>query len=235
VEGLHIEEYARFGTGEPWVARLMFGLPELVYAVPAFGSTRDDFRAKLGEVFESLGMAFEALRDLRARTTSGVAALDVERAYESFYGHVWRAYKDRFQTAMRVLGLDIGFLFQKDAKFEAAAGALVEGHPELHDLVTLMRRDRAEFKKALSHYRNTYLEHRVTEPDPRLVAAFHRLDSAENMFENVWHAIEDYVALYVIANLPPFIQVIEVPEEERDASRPTRFQFQVLDLPDTAD
>lgn len=213
----------------------MLGLPELVYAVPAFGSTRDDFMGKLGEVFESLGMAFEALRDLRAWTAAGAAALDIERTYESFYGHLWRAYKDRFQRAMRILGLDIGFLFQNDANFEAAARALVEDRAELHDLVTLMHRDRAEFKKALSYYRNTYLEHRVSEPDPRLVAAFHRLDSAENMFENVWQAIEDYVALYVIANLPPFIQVVEVPEGERNAARPTRFQFQVSGLPGSAD
>ncbi len=60
-----VEHYANFGTGEPWVARLVLGLQELVYAVPAFGATRDAFMNELGEVFESLGMAFEELRSLR--------------------------------------------------------------------------------------------------------------------------------------------------------------------------
>lgn len=49
-----VEQYANFGTAEPWVARLVLGLQELVYAVPAFGATRDAFMNELGDVFESL-------------------------------------------------------------------------------------------------------------------------------------------------------------------------------------
>ena len=62
-----VERYANFGTAEPWVARIMLGLPELVFAVPAFGMTRDAFVNELGEVFESLGFAFQELRQLRER------------------------------------------------------------------------------------------------------------------------------------------------------------------------
>jgi hypothetical protein len=80
-------------------------------------------------------------------------------------------------------------------------------------------------------YRNDYLEHRVAEPDAKMIAAFHRLGSAEATFENVWQAMEDYVALYVIASLPPEIQVVEIPEAERDPSRPTRFGFAIPGLP----
>jgi hypothetical protein len=97
------------------------------------------------------------------------------------YGYLWTAYKDRFQAAMKPLGLDIGFLYQKDAAFEKRAAELVADRPELSDLVDLMRRDRQEFQKALASYRNTHLEHRTGDPDPR-VASFHRLDSAETMF-----------------------------------------------------
>jgi hypothetical protein len=53
------------------------------------------------------------------------------------------------------------------------------------------------------------------------------------MFENVWQAIEEYVALYVIANLPPGIQLIEVPDDQRDPSRPTRFRFALTQTPDS--
>jgi hypothetical protein len=117
-----VEHYANFGTGEPWVARLVLGLQELVYAVPAFGATRDAFMNELGEVFESLGMAFEELRSLRKQASEGGApALDVARSYASLYGYLWQAHKDRFQTAMKPLGLDIGFLFQSDVNFEKRA------------------------------------------------------------------------------------------------------------------
>jgi hypothetical protein len=225
--------YANFGTGEPWVARIVLGLQELVYAVPAFGATREAFMNELGEVFESLGIAFEELRGLRKLVADKAPALDVARAYASLYGYLWQAYKDRFQAAMRALGLDIGFLFQNDANFEKGVAELVAARPELADIVDLMRRDRTDFQTKLSEYRNDYLEHRVENPDPNLTAKFHRLDSAENMFENVWQAIEDYVVLYVIANLPSPIQLIEIPEEQRDPTRPTRFQFALLNQPET--
>jgi hypothetical protein len=229
-----VEYYANFGTGEPWVARIVLGLKELVYAVPSFGATREAFMNELGEVFESLGMAFEELRDLRKLTAEDAPALDITRVYASLYGYLWQAYKDRFQAATKALGLDIGFLFQNDANFEKGATRLVAVRPELVDVINVMRRDRSDFQTKLSKYRNDYLEHRVEKPDPKLIAQFHRLDSAENTFENVWQAIEDYVALFVIASLPPAIRVIEIPEELRDPSRPTRFRFALQHAPGTA-
>jgi|SRR6266542_3652421 len=104
MEDFKIELYANFGTGKPWVARLMLGLKDLVYAVPAFGETRDEFMNEMGEVFESLGMAFEELRSLRKQTAEAAPALDVARSYASLFGYLWQAYKDRFQAAMKASG-----------------------------------------------------------------------------------------------------------------------------------
>lgn len=219
-----VEHYANFGTGEPWVSRLMIGVRELVFAVPAFGRTRDDFMEEFAQGFESLGMAFEEVRDLQRRSAAGAPALDLNRSYANLYGLLWQAYKDRFQKAMKALGVDIGFLFQNNAKFEKGAAALVEGNPKLTDLVDLMRNDRAEFQQALAAYRNDYLEHRAAQIDPRL-GAFHRLDSAETTFRNVWQAIEDYVAITVKAHLPPSLLLDEIPESERDPARQVRFRF----------
>ncbi len=226
-----VEHYADFGTKEPWVARLMLGLQELVFMVPAFVETRDDFMNELGEVFESLGMAFEELRTLRKRVAEGASVLALTKSYETLYGHLWQAYRDRFPAVMRALGLDIGFTHKNDAQFEKGATRLLARRPELADLVDLMRRDRADFQNRLAEYRNTYLEHRKRRVDPKLLADFHHPGSAENTFENVWRAIEDYVVLYVIANLPPAIHAVEIPEEERDPTRPTRFRFAIEGLP----
>lgn len=232
MSGFKIEKYADWGTGEPWVARIIIGLKDLTFAVPAFGSTRDAFMIEMGDVFESLGKAFEDLRMLRHLTAQKDASvIPLVGTYESLYSHLWRAYKGRFQKAMKTLGLDIGFLFRPDGKFEAGAAKLLTTQPELGDLVDLMRRDRAEFQHRLATYRNDYLEHQTAHPDPKMVGAFHQLSSAENMFENVWQAIEDYVALYVVVSLPPSVQLVEIPEGERDRSRPTRFTFQ-WHLPD---
>jgi hypothetical protein len=92
LDGFKVEHYANFGTGEPWVARTIIGLPELLFGVPAFASGREEFRNELGAVFETLGMAFEELRELRRRIAEGAPALDLNRSYANLYGLLWQAY-----------------------------------------------------------------------------------------------------------------------------------------------
>lgn len=230
MKGFVVERYADFGSGEPWVARLMLGLQELVFVVPAFAGSRDEFMNELGEVFEALGMAFEELRALRKQVAEGAAVIVVTKTYETLYGHLWRTFRDRFPAVMNAIGLDIGFTYKNDAQFEKGASQLLARRPELNDLVDLMRRDRADFQNRLADYRNAYLEHRKRKVDPKLLEDFHHPGSAENAFENVWQAMEDYVVLYVIANLPTGFHVVEIPNEERDSTRPTRYRLAVEGL-----
>jgi Protein of unknown function (DUF1232) len=62
-----VEHYANSGTEEPWLARLVLRLQEPVYEGPAFGAICDAFMNELGQVFESLGIAFEELRAFGSR------------------------------------------------------------------------------------------------------------------------------------------------------------------------
>jgi hypothetical protein len=167
----------------------MMGLPRIVNAVPALASRREAFQTALGETYEALAMAFNDLRQIqRLEADENAPALDRAKAYENLYGHLSQAYKDRFQKLMLALGYDVGFLFQKDAAFEKGAAKLLEHHPELGDLVEMMRRDRADFQKRLGEYRNDCIEHRK-DVDPKLVKALHRPDVAQAMFDNVWQAL----------------------------------------------
>jgi hypothetical protein len=50
------------------------------------------------------------------------------------------------------------------------------------------------------------------------------------MFESVWEAIEDYVVLFTIANLPPALRIIEISGPQRDPARPIRFQVVPVNL-----
>jgi hypothetical protein len=51
-----------------------------VYAIPAFGETRDEFMYEMGEVFESRGMAVEELRTRGKRAAEAAPALDISRS-----------------------------------------------------------------------------------------------------------------------------------------------------------
>jgi hypothetical protein len=89
----------------------------------------------------------------------------------------------------------------------------------------MIRQDRTDWQGALARYRNDHWEHRKTI-DPKLVAVFHRPDSAAKIFENVWQAIEDIVVLFLLRPLaPPGIALVEVPEGERNPAMPKRFKF----------
>ena len=137
---------------------------------------------------------------------------------------MWQAYKDRFQKALRALGVDFGFYWDNDSKFEKGAEALLAEQPQFAQLVDLMRDYRENFHNALGYYRNTYLEHRQTDVDPRMLQSFHRLEAAEDTFEKVWRAVEAIVAAIVVAHLPDPLVLVEIAEEERDPARPERFR-----------
>jgi hypothetical protein len=222
-----VELRAEFGSGEPSVARVLLQWQRLVNGVPDFGETRNDFHLAQAEVFTTLGMAFQVLRSLREKVAADAPTLELEESYAALYGFLWQAYKDRFQTAVRALGVDLGFFWDKDAKFEKGAAALVADKPELTTLVDLMRHYRTTFHSALAYYRNTYLEHRDAKVDPRMLASFHELDAAEETFTDVWRAIETIVAALVSAHLPNGFALAEIPEAERDPARPERFRIVV--------
>jgi hypothetical protein len=156
--------------------------------------------------------------------------LTTENRYETFYGHLWRAYKDRFPLLMKALGLDVSFLFGKDVNFERGTAELLAQRLELEDLVTLMRANR-EFQTWLGNYRNLWLEHRTHPADQRALDALYRPDSAATMFDNVWQAVENYVVLYTKAHMPPTIHLSEIAEADRNPDCPVRFQFHILNLP----
>jgi hypothetical protein len=229
MSGFEVERYADFGSGEPWVARVLLQWQGLVNAVPAFGETRDAFHLAQGEVFETLGMAFHSLGKLRDSIAKDAPVLEIEEGYAAVYGYLWQAYKDRFQKALLALGFDFGFFWDKDAKFEKGAEAMVAAHPELASLIDLMRHYRSTFHNALGYYRNTYLEHRdAAKVDPRMLVSFHRLDAAEATFTNVWRAIEAIVAELVATHLPDGFSLVEIPEVQRDPARPERFRIAVV-------
>jgi hypothetical protein len=190
---------------------------------PCFPDQHDAFVVALQELVDALGKAFLALRDFQALAGQTVPTMTTENAYETFYGHLWRAYKGRFPPVMATLGPGVGFLFQTDSNFEKGATDLVAERPDLTDLVQQMRADRQQFQNDLDDYRQ-HVEHQ-RPVDERLLARFLRPDSPATMFNNVWQAVEEDVALYVQANLSPSMEIWEILEAERDSACPIRFKL----------
>ena len=227
---MRIEPYANFGTGEVWVSRVMLGLLTVVDATTV--PKRDEVKEAIAVVFEALTAAFNDLRTLRELVGRGdTPATEITAAYSGFYVHLWRAYKDRFQKSVPpALGYDIGFLWGNEATFETGATAFAAAHPEVDPgLVAMMRKDRRDWQNDLALFRNEHLEHQ-RPVDRALLEKFYRLDSAETSFENVWQAIEDITVQLLIPYVPAGVELVEIPEDQRDPVVPQRFGFRVPGL-----
>ena len=217
---------ASFGTGEPWVARVVIALPELLDATPLEPESKEEARRAIGLIHEELGMASQTLRDVeRLAAQPSAAELELLRAYTDLYDHLWRAYKDRFPKLACALGYDIGFLFQKQATFEARLEQFVAENPGLPaDFAAMLARGRASWQNGLALFRNEVLQHRHVV-DPRLVRVLLRPDSARTVFDNVWQAIEDIATCFISLALPPIVALDQIPERDRDTSCPRRFRL----------
>jgi hypothetical protein len=226
--GLEVRLYANYGTGEPWMARLGVGLPELIDGCELDNAARQAAKSKLYLVVDAVGMAFEALREIeRLASDSQAPELPLGKAYANLYGHLWQARKDRWQKVAAVLGYNVGFIFQADAEFELGALAFSKSHPNVDAaFVDMARQDRATWQNALATIRNEHLEHRA-QVDPRLIQAFFRPDSARTTFDNVWQAIEEATMLLLESLLPGGVEIVEIREADRDPSCPKRYGFDV--------
>lgn len=227
-----VEHLANFGTGEPWVTRLMVDLPAIVDVTTV--ENRDQTKEAFAATFRALVDAYNDLRELRRiEADVNVPVSEREVAYSAFYVHLWRAFKDRFQREVPVaLGYEIGFLWRSDKDFEAGAVRFLDDCPEIDpQLVAMMRDDRRTWANKLALFRNEGLEHK-SELDPAFVASFYTLAAAELAFENVWRAIEDISVMLLVPHLAPGITLVEIPEAECDPAMPRRYGFTVAGLLD---
>jgi len=112
-------QFATVGASEEFIEVFSGELLELLGASFIFGEERDAVKAAITTVLvEGLMPAFEHLRKIRLSVTHRIPELNRRQLYEDFARVLWHAYKDLFQKAVLLLGFDIGFQFDTEAKFK---------------------------------------------------------------------------------------------------------------------
>jgi hypothetical protein len=215
---------ADVGTSEPFLARLTLGLVEILNAT-SFARREEITSGLMNMTTECLIPAFLSLRVLRRIAGSpDEPLLTKTKQFDDMCKSLWSAYKDRMQSVTRLMGYDIGFLFQKDSVFEEGCKEFVKVHPEVsEELIARMKGNRATWQPELARFRNDYLEHQKIQRED--VAAFYSLPRAEETFRNVWITVEEILVLLMAAGLHPMTCLREIPENERNPSNPLRFGF----------
>src|SRR5262249_28000974 len=203
------------GSGEPFVSRIALELSDVLNAM-FVQNNEDEVRAKQAKeelqnlVLECLIPAFLSLRELRQSVGKQVPILTALKHFNDMYRTLWTAYKDRMQTIVKMLGFNIGFLFENDQKFEKGCAQFLADnpriHPKFHDM---LKRDRDSWQNRMSKLRNDVLEHKTRKPED--FPEFYTLQGAEVAFDNVWLAIEDILAELAASRFSNQFCLIEIP------------------------
>ena len=198
-------------------------------------------RAASKEIRELTDGHFKEVRDgacvtRRGSTTHIEKSIDpqLRKQTETFLNSAGRALKS-MQAVMRLLGIEIGSLYQKETSFERGIEKLKKTLPEL---TAYLLATRARWSERLSNARNA-LEHegwtlpRVGYEDrggilnaiePRVngepVSQF-----AEKIFERLACFIEELSVHALQRRLMTGISVTELPLSERDSKVPERFRL----------
>lgn len=253
-EQFFVQKVGDEGTASPHIARLMLGLLTLrdqVYTEDeagrlAFDRLFEAMHQSLSTCRENVADLTRLWRDHVGGVTSGelverggqvirvTDSIDkpLRREVADFLTSAVRVSKDNLQNLARLLGVEIGFLFQKPAAFESGLAQLGRTDPRLADYLRQTRGWSEELvlaRNAIEHDgwvlpRVKYGTSRETvapeEPEIRGVPVTR---FAERMLDRTCCLVEDLVAYLLMARFDEKITLTSVPPANRTPNSPLRF------------
>lgn len=249
-----IQKAADEGSQSPFMARILIGILRLrdaVYPKPADRGTFDKrYDVATSALFTARAAAEEVQRLWSeharkvasgeiARVAAGAIRIDesieqeFRRQVETFLNAAVRAVKQGMQEVGAELGVDIGFLFKKQAAFDAGVAALETTDAPLAAYLRLTRSSWSEVlverRNAVEHfgwvlpnarYRQTINGVEAAEPeiDGRAASAF-----VACMFDRVTCFVEEFTAHCLQLRLAPEITITEIGRADRVEEMPERF------------
>jgi len=226
-----ITHFANISGSEEFLVQLVMEMPEIVDASTIYEPERQMLKeAILAISVDGLMPAFEDLKKIKASVSQKIPELNRRQLYETFAIELWRSYKDLMQRAAKLMEPEIGFLFQEDSNFEKGLIKWGQKQPDVARAVApYLRKQRTTWQNELCTFRN-YLEHK-NDTDPAVYEDRYAPAHAEMLFEAVWRATADILAILVSLHLPDGTVLIEIPLEQRQPLRLRRFCFAVQGLP----
>lgn len=247
-----VQKFADEGTGTPFVARIFYGQMKLAEGLGA--TDRESFlkahkllMTTAMEIRDAANDVARTWKDYKRRIDEGSIVerqrgqihvtehidRQLGRLTSDFLTGATRSFKDRMQRVSRALGLNIGCLYQEQAKFERG---LAELQTSDAPLAAYIRQARA-WSHALVTTRNN-LDHgdwelpraiinevdgRVTVTEP-LIEKTPVTQWVADMTDRILCLIEDIVAHGIQKNMPEGVTLTEIPIAQRSPELPLRFQ-----------
>jgi hypothetical protein len=221
-----IQHFANVGTGERFV-RETLELFDVLNGSLIVEPQRQAAKDAIGAILtDGLVPTFLELKGIRETRQQELPLADRFQQYEDFARKLWKSYKDLMQRAAATMGFDIGFLFQKESKFEEGLKTFRQENPAAPaGLETYLREVRRLWQNDLAQFRNGFLEHQEgSRQDHR---KFYDPDFVEELFAAVPRVIGDVLVMLMNLKMPSRVQVVEHRDEIHGPGWPNRFRFHI--------
>lgn len=218
-----VAPFANVGTDEAFVREIL-EVEEILQGTLIDGSQREQVKSAIMTILmDGLVPAFMELRTIRAPETAKLPLAERFQPYEDFARKLWKAYKDLTQRAAEAMGFDIGFLYQKDTKFEEGVKNFRSDWPALlRGVEEFLKQTRIEWQNQFSTFRNSFVEHQKGERKD--FKKFYDNGVVEKLFESVWGTIVDILVILMSLKLPPGVHLV-VNDPKVHGPWPRRFRW----------
>jgi hypothetical protein len=229
-----VMKLADVGTDERFV-RETLELFDLLNGTMIEGKRREESRDAIGTILtDGLIPTFLELRGIRESKNRDLPLLDNLQLYEDFARKLWKTYKDLTQRAVAAMGFDIGFLYQKESKFEEGMKAFRAANPAVSpNFESYFRQVRDLWQNELAQFRNGFLEHQ--QGNRKDFQKFYDADFVENLFPAVARVIVDILVMLMNLCTPPFTHIVEHNDAVHGPGWPNRFRWVIDDFQTVSD
>lgn len=222
-------KFADVGTDQRFV-RENLELVDLLGGTLILGKQREEASEAITAVLtDGLIPAFLELRAIQESQTNDLPLVNKFQQYEDFARKLWKAYKDLTQRAASAMGFDIGFLFQKETKFEEGLKVFRAAFPAAPpSLEGYFREVRDLWQNDLARFRNEFLEHQKGSRQEHL--KFYDPNYVNSLFDAVPRIIGDVLVLLMNLRMPPRCHIVEHDDKIDGPGWPNRFRFVIEGL-----
>lgn len=183
-----------------------------------------DFRAD--RIYEKLNEARNHYKTIRAEDFQSRPTSEQDAVYNSLYGSLWSAYKDRLIKFLSAIGYEAGALVAGDSQYDKQMESFCNRYPELSWLKQLIDGQKKNWQDLLRDNRNAQ-EHDGDLRDKKDLPNINNPLEAKKMIAYVARAIENIGACLISYKLPDYWNVIQVEPNATVFDRKPRFEIKI--------
>ncbi|HXR49512.1 MAG TPA: hypothetical protein VN778_00585 [Verrucomicrobiae bacterium] len=215
-----LREMASWGPDDPDFTRIYSLAKELAKYLDASDEDKDEADFAADRILEKLDSALAHYQKINAPNFASLNTTQQHAEYEGLYGALWSTYKDRMQKYLKKCGVNIGFIFFNDVRFEQKATEFAIQDPDLGQFVDFLRKQRSGWQNDLVKNRNAH------EHDGDLRSGIPDYDNpmdAKRLFAQVCWTMESLIGNLVSWRLKPEWNVIDTAPNSTVFNRQPRF------------